>query len=354
MERTAMPMAGLFRSPHPSIYAPPPPSPHRVPPIRRATTRIRSSSSSINSESSSTNTNTTTKTATTVKLTYLEFNGWLWELDGGRFRVLVDPLLVGNLDFGMPWLFDGAKKTLPKDGLQDLQEDLAVVDLLLITSSLDDHCHVRTLTRLAAISPDLPVVATPNARPILAALPFNDVIYLEPGQSTTVVGATTDSEATVLATPGPVNGPPWQRPENSYMVTTTGKGQRKHNIYYEPHCMYNAGFLRDRGLHADVVITPVVKQQLLATFTLVSGQEDAVELARLLRAAYIVPMSNGECDAKGLLTAVISTQGTTQTFKDLLADALPQTQVVQPTPSVPLYLHFQDDNNTSAPSSWSS
>ncbi|KAM3391833.1 hypothetical protein ACQJBY_013141 [Aegilops geniculata] len=345
-ERASMTMAGLLHPP-PSIYAPPSPSSRRLPPIRRATTRIRSSII-IKSEPSSSTTTTTSKTATTVKLTYLEFNGWLWELDGGRFRVLVDPLLVGNLDFGMPWLFDGAKKALPKDGLQDL----GVVDLLLITSSLDDHCHVRTLTRLAAISPDLSVVATPNARPILAALPFDDVTYLEPGQSTTVVGA--ETEVTVLATPGPVNGPPWQRPENSYIVTTTGQGQRKQRLYYEPHCMYDAGFLRDRALHADVLITPVVKQQLLASFTLVSGQEDAVELARLLRAAYVVPMSNGECDAKGLLTAIISTQGTTQAFRHLLADVLPQAQVVEPTPGVPLHLHFDDDNNTSSPSSSSS
>nr|XP_020159975.1 uncharacterized protein LOC109745249 [Aegilops tauschii subsp. strangulata] len=114
MERAAMlmpmpmTMPRLLRPP-PSIYAAPSPSPRRLPPFRRATMRTRSEHS-------------TTKTATTVKLTYLEFNGWLWELDGG-----------------MPWLFDGAKKMLLKDGIQ---EDLAVVDLLLITSSLDDHCHL--------------------------------------------------------------------------------------------------------------------------------------------------------------------------------------------------------------------
>lgn len=27
-------------------------------------------------------------------------------------RVLVDPILVGNLDFGIPWLYDAAKKFL--------------------------------------------------------------------------------------------------------------------------------------------------------------------------------------------------------------------------------------------------
>lgn len=27
-------------------------------------------------------------------------------------RILVDPILVGNLDFGIPWLYDAAKRFL--------------------------------------------------------------------------------------------------------------------------------------------------------------------------------------------------------------------------------------------------
>lgn len=330
-------MAGLLlKLLPPSILSGPRWSPRRRPtPIHHTTTRI--TSSRINATESSSSSATTTPATTTstspaaVKLTYLEFNGWLWDLGG--FRVLVDPILVGNLDFGIPWLFDAAKKTLKSQ--PDLQDHLAGVDLLLITQSLDDHCHLRTLTKLAAIRPDLPVVTTPNARPIVSALPFTDVIYLEPGQSTTV------GEVTVLATAGPVLGPPWQRPENGYIVTTAaGK-----SVYYEPHCVYDAGFLRDRALRADVLITPVVKQQLLASFTLVSGQEDAVELARLLQPSYVVPMSNGEFDAKGLLTALVSTQGTIQAFRAMLADALPDAKVVEPTPGVPLHLCFDDDDD---------
>lgn len=30
---------------------------------------------------------------------------------GGQ-KILVDPILVGNLDFGIPWLYDAAKKVL--------------------------------------------------------------------------------------------------------------------------------------------------------------------------------------------------------------------------------------------------
>jgi len=53
------------------------------------------------------------------------------------------------------------------------------------------------------------------------------------------------------------------------------------SLYYEPHCVYNQSFIEKEK--ADIVITPVVKQ-LLPKFTLVSGQEDAVKLAKLLQA----------------------------------------------------------------------
>ena len=322
-------------------------TPRRRPaPIHHTTTRITSSSINATQSSSSSTTPATTSASSpaAVKLTYLQFNGWLWELPGG-FRVLVDPILVGNLDFGIPWLFDAAKKTLPNPNSQPDAGLLAGVDLLLITQSLDDHCHLRTLTQLAAIRPGLPVVATPNARPILSALPFTHVTYLEPGQSTTAAAVT------VLATAGPVLGPPWQRPENGYIVTA-GKNT---SVYYEPHCVYDAGFLRDRALRADVLITPVVKQLLPADFTLVSGQEDAVELARLLRPGYVVPMSNGEFDAKGILAALVSTRGTIQAFRAMLAHALPDAKVVEPTPGVPLHLRFDDnDNNNNSSTSSSS
>ena len=41
---------------------------------------------------------------------FFQGNSWLWELGG--INILVDPILVGNLDFGIPWLYDAAKKFL--------------------------------------------------------------------------------------------------------------------------------------------------------------------------------------------------------------------------------------------------
>ncbi|XWS23275.1 hypothetical protein CRYUN_Cryun29cG0107400 [Craigia yunnanensis] len=258
------------------------------------------------------------------KLTYLEGNSWLWDVSG--VRILVDPILVGNLDFGFPWLYDAAKKFLKNFKLTDLPK----VDCLLITQSLDDHCHLKTLKPLSEVSPNLRVIATPNAKALLDPL-FRNVTYLEPGQDSEVE-AGNGSKVRIQATAGPVLGPPWQRPENGYLVISP---QGQLTLYYEPHCVYNKNFLEKE--RADIVITPVIKQ-LLPNFTLVSGQEDAVQLAKLLHAKFIVPMKNGDLDGKGLLASIIQAEGTVESFKELLSKELPDAQALEPTPGAPLQI----------------
>lgn len=258
----------------------------------------------------------------TFKLTYLEGNSWLWEVGG--LTILVDPILVGNLDFGIPWLYDAAKKFLKNYKLSDLPQ----IDYLLITQSLDDHCHMRTLEPLSQMLPNLGVIATPNAKALLDPL-FKNVVYLEPGQSFNMA-ASDGSQVKVKATAGPVLGPPWQRPENGYLVTSP---QGQLTLYLEPHCVYDKTFLEKE--RADIVITPVIKQ-LLPSFTLVSGQEDAVQLAKTLGAKFIVPMQNGELDAKGLLAALVQSAGTLESFKELLSKEIPNAVVLNPTPGIAL------------------
>ncbi|RDX74891.1 hypothetical protein CR513_45301 [Mucuna pruriens] len=239
--------------------------------------------------------------ADVFKLTYLEGNSWLWNVGGTN--ILVDPILVGNLDFGIPWLYDAAKKVLKKFQLNDLPE----INCVLITQSLDDHCHLKTLKPFSQKFPDIRVIATPNAKGLLDPL-FRNVTYLEPGQSSDIE-TNYGSKVSVKATAGPVLGPPWQRPENGYLVRSP---QGQLSLYYEPHCVYNQSFIEKEK--ADIVITPVIKQ-LLPNFTLVSGQEDAVKLAKLLQAKFIVPMKNGDLDSKGLLASLVRGEGTVESFK---------------------------------------
>ncbi|ONK80031.1 uncharacterized protein A4U43_C01F13040, partial [Asparagus officinalis] len=115
-----------------------------------------------------------------------------------------------------------------------------------------------------------------------------------------------------------------------YIVTCR---QSQLSLYYEPHCVYNQSFLQN--YQADVIITPVIKQ-LLPGFTLVSGQEDAVNLAKLLQAKYVVPMKNGDLDARGILSSIISAQGSVESFKELLRKEIPNANVLEPKPGEPL------------------
>ncbi|RYR56517.1 hypothetical protein Ahy_A05g022220 [Arachis hypogaea] len=256
------------------------------------------------------------------KLTYLEGNSWLWNVGGAN--ILVDPILVGNLDFGIPWLYDAAKKVLKKFQLSDLPE----IDCLLITQSLDDHCHLKTLNPFSQKFPNVRVIATPNAKTLLDPL-FNNVTYVEPGESS-VIESKNGSNICIKATAGPVLGPPWQRPENGYIVRSP---QGQLSLYYEPHCVYNQNLVEKEKV--DIVITPVIKQ-LLPNFTLVSGQEDAVKLAKLLQARFIVPMKNGDLDSKGVLASLVQSEGTIESFKDLLSRELPDAKFIEPAIGVPL------------------
>ncbi|KAJ7543818.1 hypothetical protein O6H91_09G053300 [Diphasiastrum complanatum] len=238
--------------------------------------------------------------------------------------ILVDPILEGNLDFGLPWLYSGAKRELRNYKVENLPK----VDHLLITQGLDDHCHKRTLEPLSKLYPNLHVIATPNAEFILSKL-FHRITYLEPGD-TTNLQAESGSEVIVRASAGPVLGPPWQRPENGYFLEAREKG---FSFYYEPHCVFDKKLLKKEK--ADVIVTPVIKQMLPA-FTLVSGQEDAVKLAQLLQPKYIVTVNNGDLETTGLLSRFVSPVGTVASFKVLLKEILPDAIVLEPKPGVPL------------------
>ncbi|MED6126917.1 hypothetical protein PIB30_083138 [Stylosanthes scabra] len=206
--------------------------------------------------------------------------------------------------------------------------DLPEIDCLLITQSLDDHCHLKTLKPFSEKFPNVRVIATPNAKTLLDPL-FRYVTYVEPGE-TSVIETKNGSNICIKATAGPVLGPPWQRPENGYLVRSP---QGQLSLYYEPHCVYDQNTVEKEK--ADIVITPVIKQ-LLPNFTLVSGQEDAVKLAKVLQARFIVPMKNGDLDSKGVLASLVKPEGTIESFKDLLSRELPDAKVIEPTIGVPV------------------
>ncbi|KAI4379161.1 hypothetical protein MLD38_005494 [Melastoma candidum] len=95
------------------------------------------------------------------KLTQLEGNSWLWDIGG--FVFLVDLILVGDLDFVIPWLYDGSKKFTN-------MMDLPMVGFLLIMQSLDDHCHLKILKLLSVGHIQAVLTINPNTKPLLDPL----------------------------------------------------------------------------------------------------------------------------------------------------------------------------------------
>jgi L-ascorbate metabolism protein UlaG (beta-lactamase superfamily) len=256
---------------------------------------------------------------TPLEMIYLEGNSWMWTVNG--MNILVDPVLVGNLDFGIPLLYDAAKKSkLMKEFTLD---DLPKLDCILITQGYDDHCHKKTLTAMVEKFGDVRVIASPNCEPIISKIGYKNVTYLEP-RSTTTLG-----DFRIRASEGPVLGPPWQRPENGYFIEVPDP---KFVIYYEPHCIFEKASLEKK--RADVVVTPVNKQ-VLPGYTLVSGQEDAVTVAKHLQPKYIVTMQNAELDSRGVLSMIVSEKGTVSEFKEMLAKEVPKCEVLEPEPGTP-------------------
>ena len=217
--------------------------------------------------------------------------------------VLIDPVLVGTLDFGVPALYSASKRVL---GTADSTAVSALppLDALILTQGLDDHAHLRTLRAIATRDPALPVLAPPSARPVLEAAGLRSVTYLAsssrrlelpylgldalppirmppsapsaglehmafiaPRRASIAAtrGATRGRPATtrrggvlVTATSGALVGPPWQRRENGYVLRATssqGEATRADprgasaglSVYIEPHVEFDEAELQSIG-----------------------------------------------------------------------------------------------------------
>eukprot|EP00978_Attheya_sp_CCMP212_P049338 scaffold651427_cov59-Attheya_sp.AAC.1 len=295
--------------------------------------------------------------------TYLEINGFLMTAsfanngdgDGDRYNgvtLLVDPILEGPLDFGIPDWYCAQRKCLPHRGLCAL---LPHVDGILITQGLDDHAHVPTLTQLASMNEfaNIPIVTPPSARRALQQSGFlsktssSNIQFLRPGQQTTLfptirknsedriptTSITTNNNddslptggISITATTGALVGPPWQARENGYILRPTtlcsmannelgGAGRASlASVYIEPHVEFNPKELQTEA-PIDIVVTPIVGQGIGALFDLVHGPNDTIRLVDTLQPKLIIPMPNGNVQSKGFLSPFIQPIGSVADF----------------------------------------
>ncbi|EOD16391.1 hypothetical protein EMIHUDRAFT_66097 [Emiliania huxleyi CCMP1516] len=264
-------------------------------------------------------------------LTYLEINGWL--ISAAGVTVLVDPILEGRLDFGIPALFAASKQRPPSPAAirhrrSGSTSSLPPLDALLITQGLDDHAHARTLARLAELDPTLPILAPPSALPAVERAFGRGVVQSREGSGDCALGG----GLRVTATSGALVGPPWQRRENGRRCRTAPGAAP--SLYLEPHVEFDEDELRAFA-PVDAVITPT-RGQALPGFELVHGPAAAVRLVETLRPRLVLPMSNGAIDAAGIAAPLVTPIGAGNEFERLLAEAGVGAEVLEVRPGEPL------------------
>ncbi len=140
-------------------------------------------------------------------------------MDQSDTRLLVDPWLVGSLTFGgLDFVYEGKKRVYGKDAPVDLDAVAKETDMILLTMSIDDHCHKPTLKALFERRPDIPVVGSPSAAALARKIGFTNVTELDWAREQEV----DMGNVTLRATAGALVGPPWSKREAGFVVREKG------------------------------------------------------------------------------------------------------------------------------------
>lgn len=262
---------------------------------------------------------------------FLESNTFIFQL--GEVKIFSDPVM-SQLDFGIPIVYRGNKKVIDEN--LELEIAAKTSDIVMISQSYDDHAHTPTLKKLAIMRPDMPYLCPPSAKALLmdCGIPEKMITTLLPGQKHEIAKGKTVVE--ILATNGALLGPPWQQKENGYVMRSAASSTSFPSIYYEPHCMYDEVELKRIG-PIDYVIAPVIAQKLPG-YVLVDGGKKALDLAKLLNAKFFIPMMNGGLKQEGVLSAIVTKEGSIDEFTRMAQAALPKMKILDGSPGLEIVL----------------
>jgi L-ascorbate metabolism protein UlaG (beta-lactamase superfamily) len=257
-----------------------------------------------------------------MDLIRLDLNSWILKIAGKT--ILIDPWLVDPLVFyGMPWLFKACRQHPPAYS----PATLPTIDLILISQSLDDHCHQPTLAQLDRT---IPVLATPVAAKIAKKLGFVDVQALSTWQEYTL------GSVQIIATPGaPLPGSFPPQLENGYFLKDQEQGE---TVYYEPHFFRPEEKIEQRLGQVDVAIAPVTGLTVCLQGQVVMGSTQTMALVKALQPRIFVPNGLGELVSSGLLQFISRAVGSLEEFRELLAASGLPTQLLVPESGENLHL----------------
>ena len=214
----------------------------------------------------------------TFEAKYLGSNGWLIKFK--NTNLIIDPWLTGDLIFPPgEWFFKGS-----------LNNDVFIeekINVILITQSLPDHCHIPSLEMF---DKNIDIICPKSAESILKKSGFTSIKVLQ--HSEKIINNNLEFEATT--------GAPVPQVENGYIV----KDEEGSGFYIEPH-----GYL-DKKLHnqkLDAVITPTKNLELPLVGSFVKGADVIPQLINKFNPKYILSSTiGGEAKYTGFLNKFIT------------------------------------------------
>ena len=216
----------------------------------------------------------------TFEATYLGSNGWLIKFK--KTNLIIDPWLKGDLIFPPgEWFFKGS-----------LEEEILIdkeIDIILLTQSLPDHCHVPTLEMFRK---DIPIICPKSAVETLEKIGFDSIKMLKPNEKTNQLNLSFEATA----------GAPVPQIENGYIV----KDEQDSGFYIEPHGDLDEN-LNNQNL--DAVITPTKNLELPLVGSFVKGADVIPKLINKFNPKFILSSTvGGDAKYSGFLNNFISVQ----------------------------------------------
>jgi len=164
---------------------------------------------------------------------------------------------------------------------------ICLIDIILLTQGLPDHCHIPTLEMFRK---DIPIICPKSAVETLKKIGFSSIKVLKPTEKTNYFNLSFEATA----------GAPVPQTENGYIV----KDDQDNGFYIEPH-----GYL-DENLNKqslDAVITPTKNLELPLVGSFVKGADVIPKLINKFNPKFILSSTvGGDAKYSGFLNNFIS------------------------------------------------